>query len=631
MEKPSNSSTSNPSTQVGDLTIMSKPQASAWGKILYSVASERRFMVAALFSAIFFIASFLFLWLKVPQYLLYQEQYQLFQFTGSYFTHAISVPGGFADDLSEFVVQFYYVPLYGSLLAALVLTLTQVFLGLACRRCAVSEIAYALSALPSIVYLGGMGDENILFSLAVAMLLTSLFTYVLTVFPRQAVVSDTLIIFAAFCLLYWLAGPIAFIFISTCCILRHKGANVALLVGWLAVVAIHKLWFGQYPLSSLMLGINYYRIPEVYPSKFFIIIGIMAAVPLVTLIKKSLKGYISYAVAAAVAIFAFIYVPASFNADKSRMLAYESLVRQGRWLEIIERAKKDRPTDTFSLQALNLALGMTGQLTESMFQFDQNGVEGLIGDYKLDNTSQLITAEALFRLGLTNIAFSTSFDLQEAIMNDRKSGRFMKRLAECMIINGNYDVAAKYIGFLRNSLFYKDWAKQAETLLGNDSAVEAHPIYGQLRRNGFTKDGFYYHSQLDKILAMLVLDGNGNNRLAWDYFCATTMLKGDLATLAGVCNYYADRFGQQPLPRHVQEAIAMYWTFSHPSFDGLPFPISREVQQSTAALAKAVMTNKNNPGAWQNAAPGSYGVYFLNYSNNQQQKNGTPEYQSTHE
>ncbi len=50
-----------------------------------------------------------------------------------------------------------------------------------------------------------------------------------------------------------------------------------------------------------------------------------------------------------------------------------------------------------------------------------------------------------------------------------------------------------------------------------------------------------------------------------------------------------------------------------------------------AALAKAVMTNKNNPGAWQNAAPGSYGVYFLNYSNNQQQKNGTPEYQSTHE
>ncbi len=273
---------------------------------------------------------------------------------------------------------------------------------------------------------------------------------------------------------------------------------------------------------------------------------------------------------------------------------------------------------------------MTGQLTESMFQFPQHGVEGLIGDYKLDNTSQLISAEALFRLGLTNIAFSTTFDLQEAIMNDRKSGRFMKRLAECMIVNGNYDVAAKYIGFLRNSLFYKDWALQAESLLGNDSAVEAHPIYGPLRRNAFTKDGFYYHSQLDKILAMLTLDGNGNNPLAWDYFCATAMLKGDLATLAGVCNFYADRFGQTSFPRHVQEALAMYWTFSHPSFEGIPFPISNEVQQETMALARAAMANKNNPAVWQNAAPGSYGVYFLN--NSQKEISQTaPEYQSTHE
>ncbi len=621
---------SNSSAQVGDLIIESKPQASAWGKIHHAVASERRVVGAVLFSVTLFIAIFLLLWLGCPQYLLYQEQYQLFQFTSSYYTHAISVPGGFAVYLSEFVVQFFYVPLYGSLLAALVLTLSQVFLGLGCRRCAVPDIAYVVASLPSILFLAAMGDENVLMSLAVAMMLTNLFIYFVSLIRKDSVIADSVIIFIGFCVLYWLAGPVAFIFISSCCILRHKGAYIVLLAGWLVVVAIHKLWFEQYPLGSLMLGINYYRIPEKYPSMFFIIIVVMAAVPLVTLIKNEVKGYISYSVAALVAIFAAVYVPGSFDADKSRMLAYESLVRQGRWSDIIERAKIERPNDTFSLQALNLALGMTGQLTESMFQFPQHGVEGLIGDYKLDNTSQLISAEALFRLGLTNIAFSTTFDLQEAIMNDRKSGRFMKRLAECMIINGNYDVAAKYIGYLSNSLFYKDWARQAESLLGNDSAVEAHPVYGPLRRNGFTKDGFYYHSQLDKILAMLVLDGNGNNPLAWDYFCATTMLKGDLATLAGVCNYYADKFGEQPLPRHVQEALAMYWTFSHPSFEGMPFPISRDVQQSTAKLAQAAMVNKNNPAAWQAAAPGSYGVYFLNNS----QKEATvasPDYHSTHE
>ncbi|MDE6740816.1 MAG: hypothetical protein K2J58_00630 [Muribaculaceae bacterium] len=582
------------------------------------------------FSAILFLCIFLFLWLGCPQYLLYHEQNQLFLFTWSYFVHAVAVPGGFADYISEFVVQFYYVPLYGALFAALVLTLSQVFLGLACRRCPMPATAYVLASIPSVLYLGGMGDENMLMSFGVAMMLTSLSIYLATLRAKVSVIKDITILTVGFCVLYWFAGPVAFIFISSWCILRRRPAVMPLLIALLAVYAVHWLWFEQYPLSALTLGINYYRIPEVYPTVFFIIVGVMAVVPLITCLKTDGKGWIPYGAAVAVVIFAVIYVPASFNKDKSRILAYDSLARQGRWTDIIERAREEQPSDHFSLQALNLALGMTGQLTETMFSFNQNGVESLVGTGRLDNTSQLITAEALFRLGLTNIAFSTTFDLQEAIMNDRKSGRHMKRLAECMLINGKYDVAAKYIGSLRNSLFYRDWALQAEQLLNNDSAVEAHPIYGPLRRNAFTKEGFYYHSLLEKILAMLVLDGNGNNRLAWDYFCATAMLKGDLATLAGVCNFYTDRFGQQALPRHVQEALAMYWTFSHPSFEGMPFPISNEVKRETEILAKTLMRNKNNPVAWRNAAPGSYGVYFLDHSNSAKPVSA-PEYQPTHE
>ena len=590
----------------------------------------RGFTFNIIYSAVLFAGIFLFLWLGCPQYLLYHEQNQLFLFTWSYFTHAVAVPGGFADYVSEFIVQFYYVPIYGALPASLVLTLSQVFLGLACRHCSVPVTAYVLAALPAVLYLGAMGDENMLMSFGVAMTLTTLFIYLSTLSGHFRFLPGIPAVFAGFCVLYWLVGPLAFIFISSWCILRRRSAVALLLVACLAVYVVHSLCFEQYPLSALMLGINYYRIPEVYPGMFFIIVGAMAILPLVIYIRKGEKGWIPYAAAATVAVFAVAYVPSCFNKDKSRILAYDSLVRQGRWSDLIERAKADRPSDPFSLQALNLALGMTGQLTGTMFEFDQKGVEGLIGENRLDNTSQLVTAEALYRLGLTNIAFSTTFDLQESIMNDRKSGRHMKRLAECMIINGKYDVAAKYIGLLRNSLFYRDWASEAEKLLYNDNAVEAHPVYGPLRRNGFTKEGFYYHSLLDKILAMLVLDGKGNNRLAWDYFCATTMLKGDLATLAGVCNFYTEKSGQQPFPRHVQEALAMYWTFSHPSFDGLPFPVSREVQQETAALAKAVTGNKNNPAAWHNAAPGSYGVYFLNHSDSAK-PTSAPEYQSTHE
>lgn len=577
-----------------------------------------------------FTAIFLFLWLACPQYLLYQEQNQLFLFTGSYFRNAVGVPGGFADWLSEFIVQFCYVPLYGSLLIAFLLTLTQVFLGLACRRCACPVAAFLLSALPSILFVGAMGDENMLLSLAAAMMLTALFMYLSTLCRGDGGFAGSAALFAGFCVLYWLAGPIAFILVSSYGLLRRQRIGTVLLLSWLTVRGIHWLLLRQYPLSSALLGINYYRIPETYPTLFFIILGEMAVIPLVTLVKKKESALALCSVAVAVAVFAVVYVPASFNKDKSRILAYDSLVRQGRWADIIARAEEEDPSDHFSLQAVNLALAMSGQLPESMFRFSQKGPEGLIGRPKLDNTSQLVTQEALFRLGLANAAFMTAFDLQESIMNDRKSGRLMKRMAECMLVNGNYEAAAKYIGFLRNSLYYADWARKAETLLGNDDAVEAHPVYGPLRRNAFTQEAFYDSGQTDRICAILTVDSEGTNQLAWQYFCAAALLKGELDALVGMCGLAGERFGLRSLPRHVQEAIALSWTFSHPSFDGIPFPISAEVRQSTADLARAMMADRDNPSAWRAAAPGSFGVYFLSNSlNGKANAEATPEYHIT--
>lgn len=624
----STASAADPSVRRAD--TVSNTGAAAWSLGKSPVASNRRFVGMALFSLMLFLSIFLFLWLSCPQYLLYQEQNQLFLFTDNYFRNAVSVPGGFADWLSEFVVQFCYVPLYGALFIAFMLTLTQVFLGLACRRCACPMAAFILSALPVMLYVGAMGDENILLSLASAMMLTALFTYLYTIWPRRGGLAAGVALYTGFCMLYWLAGPIAFILISSYGILRRQPVGTVALLSWLTVRDAHRLWLQQYPLSDIMLGINYYRIPETYPSIFFVIACVMALVPLVVLVRKKESPLAVCAAIVAVAVFAFIYVPSSFDKDKSRILAYDSLVRQGRWTDIISRAEKENPSDHFSLQAVNLALAMTGQLPESMFRFEQKGPEGLIGKPKLDNTSQLITQEALFRLGLTNAAFLTAFDLQESIMNDRKSGRLMKRMAECQIVNGNYDVASKYIGILRKSLYYADWARQAEALLGNDSAVEAHPVYGPLRRNVFGKEAFYDSGQIDRICAILTADSEGANTLAWQYFCAAAMLRGDLDSLMGMCGLVAERFGLRQLPRHVQEAIALSWTFSHPTFDGIPFPISAEVRQTTADLARAMMANRDNPAAWKAAAPGSFGVYYVvNSLKHNGDAEGAPEYHLT--
>ena len=65
------------------------------------------------------IGVFLFWWGGYPFALTYQEQYQLFLFTSDYFRERASIAGGLTDYVSDFIVQFYYIPWLGALLLAL--------------------------------------------------------------------------------------------------------------------------------------------------------------------------------------------------------------------------------------------------------------------------------------------------------------------------------------------------------------------------------------------------------------------------------------------------------------------------------------------------------------------------------
>lgn len=70
-------------------------------------------------SVLISIGAFLFWYIAYPHAMSYQEQYQLFLWTSDYFVERVSLPGGLADWLGEFIVQFYYVEWLGALLLAL--------------------------------------------------------------------------------------------------------------------------------------------------------------------------------------------------------------------------------------------------------------------------------------------------------------------------------------------------------------------------------------------------------------------------------------------------------------------------------------------------------------------------------
>ena len=456
------------------------------------------------------IGIFLFWYVAYPHALSYQEQYQLFLWTWDYFIERVSLPGGFADWLGEFIVQFYYVEWLGALLLALVFVALQQLTA----RLLPKGVWCLFSLLPVALLLWLMGDINVLLSLPVAIVLALALACVRL--SRRLSWMDVIILPIA----YWLIGPAVWIYIVVRVL--QLGWKHLWTAGWLvAVLLMTYAWLlPQWPLQQVMTGLNYYRIPLHYPQW---------------------NGY---------------------DKDMYELIRQDYLVRNERWDEIVKRAGEYQVNTPFWSNCVNLALSQKRLLADRMFDFYQSGEDALIMPRTRDLTSMLPSAEAFWRLGMVNSALRYMFDTQESILNARKSGRCTKRIAECMLVNGHYQTARKQIELLKKSLFYRSWAKKAEAMLGDEAKINTHPVYGKLRKLRYKENFLYSYEEMDKMLGLLFLRSQeaGDeslevNRMALDYFLAQMLLKGDLQGFQQYLGLAQQYGGYRQMPLGYQDVI----------------------------------------------------------------------------
>lgn len=435
------------------------------------------------------IGVFLFWYVGYPHALSYQEQYQLFLWTSDYFVERVSLPGGFADWLGEFIVQFYYVEWLGALLLALLFVALQ---RLTARllthgahgdcplsaRSHMGTVPVCLSLLPVVLLLWLMGDINVLLSLPVAIVLALALACIRL--SKQFSWIDILVLPIA----YWLIGPAIWIYIVIRVV--QMGWKHLWSAGWLvAVQLVCYVWLlPQWPLQQVMTGLSYYRIPLQFPQW---------------------SGY---------------------DKDMYELIRMDYLVRNERWDEIVKRAGEYQVQTPFWSNCVNLALAEKRLLADRMFDFYQSGEDALIMPRTRDLTSMLPSAEAFWRLGMVNSAQRYMFDTQESILNAKKSGRCTKRIAECMIVNGHYQAAAKQLNLLKKSLFYRSWADSVELQIRHNQ-IDNHPVYGKLRQLRYQESFLYSYEEIDKMFGLLFMN-NQQNRMALDYFMAQMLLKGNL-------------------------------------------------------------------------------------------------------
>lgn len=553
--------------------------------------TKKQTIISAALSAAFFLLAFAFFNFIYPYHVHYQEQMQLFRFGWDYFHESIAVPGGLSDWIGGFLTQFFYYAPIGSFILAGLLGLIHMLVWKNLEH--KTFAAYPLTFLPSAAMFLFFCDENALITAAISIIAALSSSIALMKIRRTGM--RCIISIALLPVMYMLTGGM-YILVPAVLAIRsfHRNENRRTLTAFSAAALILMIvlplaarGFSPYPLNRLAFGIHYHRYHHAIPMLAWIsVILVPAAMLLPSLIRKDKMMLLSLAL---VVIPTGFLTPRFTDLEKERLFGYDFMVRMGQWNKILATSDKHAPDSPIAVECTNLALAKTGHMASDMFAFFQNGPAGLLPEFIRDHFSPVPTGSVYYHLGMINTAQTFFFEAQEGIPDFQKSARLTQALAKTNLINGDYEVARKYVGALKQTLFYRGWAKETEELLDNPEMINKVPEYAWMRSVRIKEHDFMFsQEEMDSMLGLLYVENNSNS-MAIDYLLAWCLLRKDLARFFE-CHSLLQK-GYDAC--HYQEAILLYWALTHGGPEGMPGFITQKVTSDFTRFITLVQSGRD--------------------------------------
>jgi len=552
-------------------------------------------------STLFFAISAILFWrLWQPSLMSFHEEFQLFIFDKVYICDRLFTCGGLAILVGEFLTQFFTSLWLGAAIIALLYVAIQQFSWSIARTIGANDYNYPLSFIPAIAIWLYMSDGNVMMSYVVSVTIALGAVALLAKIKSEKIQ----VITAAICLpiLFVSISIGAYIFAASAVIthfLQNNNRRRSLLyllamVVYTIIIVVITYRLSSYELWRISIGIYLFRVKFIVEWMNIVMLPIITILPfaiarfnLFNKIDFSRSFAIEMAIVAVIGAFSLYKL---YDQTRNHLIEYDYYVRNENWNKIISKASQHQNGNVFEALSLNLALAVTGQLHDRIFEFEQHGPDGLLPPFPNDNMTMGLAAEIYLRIGMVNIAQRTFFEAQENIMTDVKSGRFSKRLAEISIINGEYKVARKYIDMLKKTYAYRKWAIENESIVGNESAIDSHPLYGEMRRLRTSED-FYYSDDLADQIAGYHFNHNNNNLIALDYALCHQILSGKSDSFAATFTNNMQKAPYDHFPIAYQEALAYEWRRKHNSFEQVPWKLSPTITQNYESFASIYSAN----------------------------------------
>ncbi len=312
---------------------------------------------------------------------------------------------------------------------------------------------------------------------------------------------------------------------------------------------------------------------------------------------------VAFAAIRALVLAAWIVVAdlAAFDSPQKHWLQMVSSADRQRWSEVLEHARRIPPLNAQitdlggalrvirTVFHVNRALFFTGRLLDDMFCHAQVPDAPTLTLRFSDLSTQarqvpLESSDVLFDLGLINESEHMAHEALE-VLGERP--RTLERLVYIHVLKDHPEAARRFLAFLERSLLHRRWARGLLRQLEADPTLSAVPAVASRRKLMAVED---LDGQLDDLETVLkhLLSRNRHNRMAFEYLLAHYLLTRQLDEVVANLDRFDD-FGDPHLPRHCEEALAIYLESNASQAAG---PVSRAVGSETQRRCREFMQRR---------------------------------------
>ncbi len=510
---------------------------------------------------IYLLFIFFYLVIIVKPVLFYQAQQPAFLNSSDYLHQLAYYPGGLADYLSLFLMQFFYFNWLGALIIILLLwTIAFSTIILIKKLNLKPSLTFFLQFLPVIIILWLINNYNFPFSVLTRLLFViiglNIFQKILNKFTLKV-----LSYFILSIVLYCIAGSLSFLLFSLCAVilLFSSGHDIKFFIAGIIFIlfaAIIPYVAYKFIFNISIVDVYHYILPGSsimlkyhYTDNFYFLFGYLPVLLLVYAIFKTknnssennfkqnkishpynnILSFLKKENTFIIIQFVFLIVLTSclilsFNRSNKYVLLSDYYTEREDWDEVIKNAVTSPVYDAQITRDFNRALYHTGELTEKIFKYPQlYGSDGLFPDNIEEGEKKAIPcSDIYFDLGFIGQSQHWAFEAQTLMPYNP---RILKRLIINSIIMADYKLTDKFLKVLDENFLYRNWVKRCREFI-SDSAKIANDEFIRIKRDLSPDSGLMYFHMDDNLY--LLMKKNYKNKMAFEYLTTYYLLNQDL-------------------------------------------------------------------------------------------------------